>query len=79
GGIDLRKNVESLICAFAALPPVFRLQYQLAIVCSVQDADRTRLRNLMKQAGLRDDEVILTGFVPDEALPVLYHACELFV
>lgn len=79
GGIDLRKNVEALIRAFAALPPTFRQQYQLAIVCSVQPADRERLQSLMKQAGLQDDEVVLTGFVPDEVLPPLYHACALFV
>lgn len=79
GGIDLRKNIEGLIEAYTKLPSHIREQHQLAIVCSVHDNDRVRLHKLAKTLGLRDDELIMTGFVPDEDLPKLYHACELFV
>ncbi|MES2106915.1 MAG: glycosyltransferase, partial [Pseudomonadota bacterium] len=79
GGIDLRKNIEALIRAYAALPAALRQQYQLAIVCSVQAVDRERLQKLAQQSGLAADEMILTGFVPDEDLPVLYNMCSLFV
>jgi glycosyltransferase involved in cell wall biosynthesis len=79
GGIDLRKNIERLIQAFAALPIELRNQYQLAIVCSVQDVDRKRLGLLADRCGLRGDDLVLTGFVPDDDLPVLYQTCELFV
>lgn len=79
GGIDLRKNIEALICSFAALPGALRQQYQLAIVCSVQAHDRERLLKLAQQSGLAKDDVVLTGFVPDEDLPLLYYACALFV
>lgn len=79
GGIDLRKNVEALIRSFAKIPVEVRQQYQLAIVCSVQDADRVRLQKLATQSGLAGDDVILTGYVADEDLPLLYHACKLFV
>ncbi|HTD06467.1 glycosyltransferase [Undibacterium sp.] len=79
GGIDLRKNIEALIRSYAALPGALRRQYQLAIVCSVQAVDRERLQKLAEQSGLEKDEMILTGFVPDEDLPLLYHLCSLFV
>lgn len=79
GGIDLRKNIEALIEAYANLSPDMRNQRQLAIVCSVHDNDRERLQKLAKSFGLQDDELVMTGFVPDEDLPKLYHACELFV
>ncbi|MBC3920287.1 glycosyltransferase [Undibacterium sp. CY18W] len=79
GGIDIRKNIEGLISAYAELPVALRQQYQLAIVCSVQDAVRQRLGALGRKLGLAEDDVVLTGFVPDADLPLLYQACALFV
>jgi len=79
GGIDFRKNIEGLITAFAALPQAIRTKHQLAIVCSVQDADRSRLLALAKKQGLKEDDLVLTGFVPEEDLVALYNLCELFV
>lgn len=79
GGIDYRKNIEGLIDAFARLPEALRKQYQLAIVCNVQTIDRTRLEALARQRGLADDELVLTGFVPDADLVELYNTTTLFV
>lgn len=79
GGIDLRKNIEGLIEAYASLPSSLRCEYQLAIVCSIQEHDRERLQRLAHKLGLADADVMMTGFVPDEDLPKLYRACSLFV
>ncbi len=79
GGIEPRKNIEALIRAFAALPIQLRRKYQLAIVCVIRDFDRARLEKLAQQAGLEKDELVLTGFVADEDLPLLYAGCALFV
>lgn len=79
GGIDIRKNIDGLIQAYAGLPLAVRQQHQLAIVCSVQKADRERIAALVTQLELAEDEIILTGFVPDEDLPLLYQDCKLFV
>lgn len=79
GGIDHRKNIEGLIRAFAALPATLRAQHQLAVVCSAHAVDRTRLQQVAASAGLARDELIMTGFVPDEILPMLYNDCALFV
>lgn len=79
GGIDHRKNIEGLICAYARLPDSVRRDHQLAIVCSVQDADRSRLLKLAAEEGLADDEVVLTGFIPEDDLLACYRSCKLFV
>lgn len=79
GGIDHRKNIEGLICAYARLPAPLRREHQLAIVCSVQDAERTRLLKLATDEGLALDELVLTGFIPEEDLLTCYRSCKLFV
>jgi len=79
GGIDHRKNIEGLICAYAALPQTLRHRHQLAVVCAVQPADRERLLSLARKAGLGEDDLLLTGYVPDDDLLALYNACTLFV
>ncbi|SFA85209.1 Glycosyltransferase involved in cell wall bisynthesis [Azotobacter beijerinckii] len=79
GGIDHRKNIEGLIRAYAKLPVSSRETHQLAIVCSIRSEDRTRLERLAKQHGLAPNELVLTGFVPEEDLVALYNLCKVFV
>lgn len=79
GGIDHRKNIEGLIRAYAKLPKPLRARHQLAIVCSIQPPDRDRLENLAKKEGLKADELMLTGFVPEDDLLTLYNLCKSFV
>ncbi len=79
GGIDHRKNIEGLIEAWAALPADLRLSHQLAVVCSVQPAERARLEQLAERNGLAFGDLVLTGFVPEDNLVDLYRLCKLFV
>ena len=79
GGIDHRKNIEGLITAYARLPKPVRAGHQLAIVCSVQHASRSALETHASKAGLGEDELVLTGFVPDADLLTLYNLCKAFV
>ena len=79
GGIEPRKNIEGLISAFALMDESVRLSHQLVIVCSVQPAERQRLLDCAARAGLAHDDVVFTGFVPDEDLVRLYNLCRLFV
>lgn len=79
GGIDHRKNIEGLIRAYARLPKVLRAEHQLAIVCSIQQPSREALEALAKEQGLAADELILTGFVTEDDLPILYNLCKVFV
>ncbi|UTY58020.1 glycosyltransferase [Massilia sp. erpn] len=79
GGIDYRKNIEGLIEAYARLPAALRQQYQLAVVCSIHEADRHRLQQLAGRHGLANGDLVLTGFVPDSDLVALYNSTALFV
>ena len=79
GGNDHRKNIEGLIRAFAKLPAALRKDHQLAIVCSLQPEGKRALEELAARHGLGRDAVILTGFVSDDDLRVLYNICALFV
>jgi len=79
GGIDFRKNIEALIQAFAALPEPLRARHQLAIVCSISQEERARLRRLAQEHGLTKSELALTGYIPEHDLVELYNLCQLFV
>lgn len=79
GGIDHRKNIDGLISAFARLPEAIRQGYQLAVVCKADDAAQHLLKSQAKREGLGKDDLVLTGFVPEEDLIALYHACAVFV
>ena len=79
GGIDHRKNIEGLIRAFSKLPISLRKSHQLAIVCSVQPESRHLLELLTAQQGLSKNDIVLTGFVPEDDLLALYNLCSLFV
>lgn len=79
GGIDHRKNIDGLIRAFAHLPSEMREAHQLAVVCSVNDDGRRALMEEARRQGLTDRDVVLTGFVTDSDLMMLYNLCKLFV
>ncbi|UJS24349.1 glycosyltransferase [Thiothrix winogradskyi] len=79
GGIDHRKNIEGLVEAFAKLPLALRQQYQLVVVCKVNERDRQQFQVLAQQHGLQGADVVFTGFVPDEDLIALYNMAKLFV
>lgn len=79
GGIDHRKNLETLIDAYAGLPESVRAETTLAIVCSCQEQDRRRLIARASACGLTDDDFVMTGFIPEEDLIGLYGMAALFV
>jgi glycosyltransferase involved in cell wall biosynthesis len=79
GGADARKNIDGLIKAFSLLPGAVRDAHQLLIASKINDGERQRLLQAARAAGLRDDELVMTGYVDDAALIALYRACTLFV
>lgn len=79
GGVDYRKNVEALIRSYAKLPKKLRNEHQLAIVCSIQDYDRARLEDLAKKNTLKKNELIFTGYIPEDDLLTLYRLCKVFI
>lgn len=79
GGIDHRKNVDGLVTAFGGLRPEVRDCHQLVIVCKIDDATKDWLWDIGERVGLRRDQLVLTGFVPQEDLVALYNLADLFV
>jgi len=77
--IEPRKNFDGLMRAFAALPADIRTKHQLVFVGSANAAAREELTLLARKLGLTDDDLILTGYVPDPDLVQIFRACRLFV
>lgn len=77
--LDPRKNFEGLIKAFSLLPATVRRAHQLVLTCKLNPTGHARLQDCIQKCGLDDDEVILTGYVPDDELRILYANSRLFV
>ncbi|MDA8049493.1 MAG: glycosyltransferase [Rhodospirillales bacterium] len=78
GGLDHRKNIEGLIGAYARLPEPIRAGHQLVVVCSADADGRAAVRRHAARAGVSQDELVLTGFAPDDELVALYNLCRAF-
>lgn len=79
GGFDQRKNFDGLITAYAQLPAHLRGAYQLVIASRIQEGDRSALVEAGRGAGLADEELVLTGYLSDDDLVMLYNLADLFV
>lgn len=79
GGFDARKNLPRLIEGYASLPAELRANHQLVITSGVHESVRQKLMAAAHLAGLADDELVVTGYVPDNELVKFYSLCKLFV
>jgi glycosyltransferase involved in cell wall biosynthesis len=79
GGFDARKNFDGLIQAYSRLPIAIRQNYQLVIASKIGDMHRLGLETLAKEAGLNQDELVMTGYIPDADLVKVYNLATLFV
>jgi glycosyltransferase involved in cell wall biosynthesis len=76
-GGDPRKNAERL---FAAWARVGRRDHQLVVTCSLDPGTRATWEAAVKEHELAlGDDVLLTGWQPDEVLRAIYQRCDLFV
>ncbi|MES9901628.1 MAG: glycosyltransferase family 1 protein [Sedimenticola sp.] len=79
GGFDSRKNIGGLIDAYSKLPSKLRDQHQIVLASKVTNEQKKLIGMLRKKAGLKRDEVVITGYVPDNDLVELYNISTLFV
>jgi glycosyltransferase involved in cell wall biosynthesis len=79
GGFDPRKNFARLIEAYSNLAPELRKRYQLVIASKLHPPQRAELLDYAQRFGLRDEEMVLTGYVEDHELVALYSMTTLFV
>ncbi|HXA29261.1 MAG TPA: glycosyltransferase [Candidatus Angelobacter sp.] len=78
GGVP-RKNTERLISAYAQLPESLRAAHQLVVACDLHPDTRAAWSRHAQHEGLRDGEMVLTGFVSDDTLLSLYRSAALVV
>ena len=79
GGIDYRKDLDGVFRAFAKLPKDMRSRYALVLVGWEAKAEQDSIQSRACQAGLREDQLVFTGYVSDQDLALLYNACTLLV
>ncbi len=79
GGADERKNLPRLIEAYAALPASIRETHQLVFAGQMHEVKIAQFKHRARSVGLKDDELVSTGYVTDEDLVQLYHLCQLYV
>jgi len=75
-GSDGRKNVETLVRAFALLPEPLRSTRQLVLVGQLPEPTANHFRHLATLEGI-GSRVLLTGHVSEETMVRLYQATEL--
>lgn len=79
GATDERKNLPRLIAAYASLPIDLRDQYQLVFAGGMPIEHTNNFRQEAKKQNLNRDEFIVTGWVSDEELILLYNLCKVYV
>ena len=79
GGADHRKNLHGAIEAFSRLSDDVRSSRKLAIVCRMDRTTEASLLEHARQCGLDPSALVLTGYVSDDDLVLLYNLAELFI
>lgn len=79
GGGDHRKNLPRLIQAYASLPEKLRDSHQLMFAGKMPEGIIADLKKIAKLEGLKSDELLFSGYLPDDELTCLYNLCELYV
>lgn len=78
GGVDQRKNIDGLFSAFAQMPDELQQKHQLVLVGRELLELRGHFINLAQDCGITENALVLTGYVEDDELALLYNACTLF-
>ena len=79
GAADERKNFTRLIRAYASLDIKIRRDYQFVLAGPMSIDQQNDLREKALNEGLRDSEIVTTGFLNDPELVALYNLCKAFV
>ncbi|MCU7730404.1 glycosyltransferase family 4 protein [Actinoplanes sp. KI2] len=76
GTLEPRKNIRSILDAYAKLPEHVRASYSLVLAGGKGWLDES-IQNRLDE--LQHLDIITTGYVPDEDLPALYSGASVFV
>ena len=76
---DPRKNLDGLLMAIKELPETLRNEYQIVIAGKIDNKFKVAFKSKIAALGLLEDQFVLTGFVSDEELELLYASSSLLV
>ena len=79
GGFDRRKNFDRLFEAYAGMPKKIRRDHQLVIVGKTNETTQSQLLQYQKKFNLKKEELVLTGYVSDNDLVLLFNTAALCV
>ncbi|WP_312271155.1 glycosyltransferase family 1 protein [Pseudomonas sp.] len=79
GGADARKNLERMIQAYAQLPNEIRDRHQLVLAGKMPTQIIAGLRTHASAFGLKEAEIVFTGYITDKELIELYSLCKAFI
>lgn len=77
GGFSSRKNVLGLINSYMKIYKDLKTHCKLVLVGGLKD-EGEKLLEFVKNNNL-ENEIIFTGYVDDNLLPIFYNACDVFV
>jgi glycosyltransferase involved in cell wall biosynthesis len=77
--MDFRKNIFGLINAYSLLPEKFKSEFQLVISNEMTNDYKKMLFDYAEKQNLTKNELILTDYVSERDLKVLYKNASLFV
>ncbi len=79
GCADARKNLSRLIRAYAQLPKPLLDGFQLVMAGKISESEQSELGRTATSAGVGQDQLLFTGYIPDKELAILYNLCTTFV
>lgn len=77
GGGEPHKNIRTLIKVFSILKKEDRISHQLALVGNILGVNHDLINFIMKND--LNNNIIITGVIPDEDLAVIYRNAEVFI
>ncbi|WP_413732438.1 glycosyltransferase family 4 protein [Sodalis sp. RH20] len=77
--IEPRKNINALLQAFGMLSEELRDRYPLVMACKIRPYDLERTLEMVEKYGIKPNQIVFTGYLPDSDLIALYNTCKLFV
>jgi len=78
GSLSRRKNMQTLLYAYSGLPADIRSQFKLVIIARKVSASYSKILITIERLGLASN-VIITGYVPHEEMPLFYNAADLLI
>jgi glycosyltransferase involved in cell wall biosynthesis len=79
GGAEHGDNVEKLIQAYAHLPALTSMRYQLAIACDLSDSVHQRLISATQKYRLSAEDIVFIDASSTGEMIALYQQCALFI